>query len=169
MVERQLGGKEFERIPVQNFVDLTKDNDPIPNNEAEDEAEDGRDEERGPLPSRRVVRKTANYATDLPPPPGLVPPPEAPDEPGPFDRPDEPMGEPSDQVVAPEASGPVLPEQDDSNRDNTAGAPLAEDPSGGTKREPAELEEPPKDTERSSHALGKSATQGGQSEGFRRT
>ena len=61
--------KDFERVPIKNFVDLTKDND-LPPLAEDEEDEPPTGEEPGPLPSRRVVRKTANYATD-PPPLGL--------------------------------------------------------------------------------------------------
>ena len=59
--------EKFERMPAKGFVDLTKDDDPIENQEdggEQAEPRPGDDDERLP-PLRRVRQKTSNYCPDL--------------------------------------------------------------------------------------------------------
>ncbi|OLQ12022.1 Retrovirus-related Pol polyprotein from transposon TNT 1-94 [Symbiodinium microadriaticum] len=59
--------EKFEKMPAKGFVDLTKDSDPIENQEDDEdqpETRPGDDDERLP-PLRRVRQKTGNYRADL--------------------------------------------------------------------------------------------------------
>ena len=135
--------RDFERIPVRNFIDLTKDNDPIPDEEDE-ESELIPEDEAGPVPSRRVVRKTGNYAIEHPvPPPGLEPAPDSREEErGPTDeRNMEANDELADQTM--KASGSDLSPPEASLDDQHHDAAASSGNAGGTKREPQDLEEPP--------------------------
>ena len=136
--------EKFEKMPAKGFIDLTKDEDPVEEEEAEDAEMPIEQPEQLPPPLRRVRQKTGGYRADL-----------TPNEPQ-GDLADEPPGpsEPLPSPAPPPGLGDLLQRDDEGvpraeDEDMPAAAGGADDASlpgpneGELKRELEEGDQPP--------------------------